>query len=100
MEAGNRVGMAFTDTYGQRELPSGNCGSVLKHRTPPVWRRVDFILLLNGWESTANVRFSRIVLDRMGPFASGLAMRNASTKRPSFLSVVSTFDVGRVEVAH
>lgn len=38
---------------------------------PTVSRRVDFILLLNGSESAASVRSSRIVLDRPGQLPDG-----------------------------
>jgi endonuclease/exonuclease/phosphatase family metal-dependent hydrolase len=39
-----------------------------------VSKRVDFILLLNGTESTASVRSSRIVLDRPGQLPDGSAL--------------------------
>ena len=41
---------------------------------PTVFRRVDFIFLLNGQESTAEVRSSRVVLDRPGRLPNGTAL--------------------------
>ena len=41
---------------------------------PTVSRRVDFILLLNGRESTGTVRSSRLVLDRPGRLPNGAAL--------------------------
>jgi endonuclease/exonuclease/phosphatase family metal-dependent hydrolase len=41
---------------------------------PTASRRVDFILLLNGRESTASVRSSRVVLDRPGHLPDGTVL--------------------------
>ena len=68
-----RTGKGFIDAFriANPEMKGPTVWQRIGSSQPTVSRRVDFIMLLNGRESTASVRSSRVVLDRPGQLPDG-----------------------------
>jgi exonuclease III len=66
----------FVDVFrhANPEAPGPTVWQRIEEESPTVSRRVDFIFLSNGRESTGAVRSSRIVLDRPGRLPDGRSL--------------------------
>jgi endonuclease/exonuclease/phosphatase family metal-dependent hydrolase len=76
MLSGLRTEAGFVDVFrtANPDVPGLTVWQRIDVEQPTVFRRVDYILLLNGRDSTAAVRSSRVVLDRPGRLPDGAAL--------------------------